>query len=141
MTKEEIKLVKQSWRVFRNVDPALIGDLFYTKLFSANPALRKMFPADMQAQYVKLIDMLNSIVSRLDQLDAVTGEITEMAQRHVNYGVRPAHYKMIGDALLWTLEKGLGNDWTDSTKNAWKKCYSVLAETMIKAADTPNDKK
>jgi len=134
MTQEQIKLVKHSWRVFRDMDPALIGDLFYSKLFVDNPAIKKMFPKDMGQQYVKLIDMLNSIVSRLNQLEVLTDDIAAMAQRHVQYGVRPAHYKLVGSALLWTLEKGLGKDWTPDVKLAWETCYTVLAGTMMEAA-------
>lgn len=134
MTQEQIKLVKQSWRVFREVDPALVGDLFYSKLFVDNPSLKKMFPKDMKQQYVKLVDMLNSIVSRLDQLEVLADDIVAMAQRHVQYGVRPAHYKLVGSALLWTLEKGLGKDWTPDVKLAWETCYTVLATTMMEAS-------
>lgn len=134
MTQEQIKLVKQSWRVFREVDPAFVGDLFYSKLFVDNPSLKKMFPKDMEQQYVKLVDMLNSIVSRLDQLEVLTDDIVAMAQRHVQYGVRPAHYKLVGTALLWTLEKGLGKDWKPDVKLAWETCYTLLATTMIEAS-------
>lgn len=134
MTKDQIKIVKQTWRIFRDIDPVLIGDLFYTKLFTDNPALKKMFPADMHQQYIKLTDMLTSIVSRLEQPELITEEITAMAQRHVQYGVRPAHYKLVGTALLWTLEKGLGKDWTAEVKDAWLTCYTLLANTMINAA-------
>lgn len=74
------------------------------------PALRKMFPHEMNEQYQKLIEMLNAIVGRLDKLEQLSEEIEAMAKRHVDYGVRPSHYKLVGDALLWTLEKGLGDD-------------------------------
>ncbi len=67
MTDEQIQLIKKSWKKFRGVNPALVGDLFYSKLFIDNPSLRKMFPADMEKQYEKLIDMLNAIVIRLDK--------------------------------------------------------------------------
>ena len=137
MTKEQIKIVKQTWRIFRGIDPVLIGDLFYTKLFADNPAVKKMFPADMQQQYIKLTDMLSAIISRLDQMEVLTEEIAAMAQRHVQYGVRPAHYKLVGNALLWTMERGLGKDWTDEVRDAWTTCYSILSNTMIKAAAQP----
>ena len=88
----------------------------------------------MEQQYVKLVDMLNSIVSRLDQLEVLTDDIVAMAQRHVQYGVRPAHYKLVGTALLWTLEKGLGKDWKPDVKLAWETCYTLLATTMIEAS-------
>lgn len=131
MTEAQIILVKKTWKAFRGISPATVGDLFYSKLFSDNPALRKMFPSDMQQQYQKLIDMLNAIVIRLDKLDELTDEIAAMAQRHVEYGVRPAHYKLVGKSLLWTLQKGLGTDWNEEVKNAWDTCYKILADTMI----------
>lgn len=141
MTNEQIALVKKSWRIFRNIDPLLVGDLFYSKLFTDNPSVKKMFPTDMRQQYVKLIDMLSSIVSRLEQLEVLTDDIASMARRHVQYGVRPAHYKLVGKALMWTLEKGLGSDWTPELEDAWKNCYTLLSETMINAAsETPADR-
>ena len=138
MNQEQIKLVKQSWKLFRNIDPALVGDLFYSKLFTDNPQVKKMFPKDMTQQYNKLIDMITVIVIRLDHLDMLTGDIAAMAQRHVGYGVKTEHYKLVGDALLWTLEKGLGHDWTPEVKDAWETCYNLLAGIMITASsETP----
>ncbi len=88
----------------------------------------------MTQQYGKLVDMLSMVIARLDRLDTVTDEIAQLAIRHVGYGVRPAHYKLVGDALLWTLEKGLGKDWNEETAIAWKTCYTLLSDTMIAAA-------
>ncbi len=139
MNQEQIKLVRQSWKLFRNIEPALVGDLFYSKLFADNPQVKKMFPKDMSQQYNKLIDMITVIVIRLDHLDMLTGDISAMAQRHVGYGVKPAHYKLVGDALLWTLEKGLGHDWNVETKEAWVTCYTLLSDIMINASsETPS---
>ena len=135
MTDEQIQLVKKSWKKFRGVNPAVVGDLFYSKLFIDNPSLRKMFPSDMEKQYEKLIDMLNAIVIRLDKLQEMSIEIQAMTQRHVGYGVKPAHYKLVGNALLWTLEKGLGDDWTEDVKAAWTACYTILADTMINSVE------
>ncbi len=133
MTTRQILLVKSTWKLFRNMDPVVVGDAFYSKLFSQHPSLRKMFPSEMSKQYQKLMDMLTTIVSRLDRLDELSDDIAEMAQRHEGYGVKIAHYKVVGDALLWTLEHGLGRDWTDEVREAWQCCYKVLADTMIGA--------
>jgi hemoglobin-like flavoprotein len=94
----------------------------------------------MEEQYLKLIDMLNVVVSRLERLDEMNTEIIEMGRRHITYGVRPAHYKIVGTALLWTLQKGLGNDWTPAVANAWTKCYTTLADTMINASTLEPEK-
>ena len=97
-----------------------------------------MFPADMEQQYKKLIDMLSAIVMRLDNLEALTDDIAAMAQRHVQYGVKPLHYNLVGNALLWTLQQGLGKDWNKEIAEAWHNCFTLLANTMIQATDKQN---
>ncbi len=134
MTQEQIVVVKKTWKIFRGIDPILVGDAFYSKLFNDKPSLRRMFPSSMNDQYRKLMDMLNTIIARLDHLNELSDDIAAMAQRHVQYGVRPAHYKLVGKALLWTLEKGLGHDWTPDVSQAWITCYTILADTMITAS-------
>jgi nitric oxide dioxygenase len=81
-----------------------------------------------------LIEMLNIIIARLDNMEKMTESIAAMVRRHVHYGVRPAHYKMVGNAMLWTLKQGLGNDWTPEIESAWIKCYTAISDTMINAA-------
>ena len=133
MTKEEIILIKRTWKLFREINPVVVGDTFYSKLFLDNPSVRKMFPKEMNQQYQKLIDMLSTIVGRLDNLEELSSDIAAMAQRHVAYGVKPAQYQKVGEALLWTLEQGLGKDYTPEVQEAWTKCYTTLADAMINA--------
>jgi len=130
----EIGLIKKSWIDVRKIKPEILGDVFYTKLFYDNPGLRKMFPQEMEEQNKKLIDMLNVIIERLENLNELKGEIIAVAKRHVDYGVKTEHYNMVGTALLWTLQKALGKDWTEELKTAWINCYNVLSDTMITAA-------
>ena len=113
------------------IDPVVAGDIFYSKLFLENPELRKMFPYSMEDQYRKLFDMLNTIVERLEKIDELKGDIADMAKRHEGYGVKPEHYNMVGVALLWTLQKALGTEWTDQVRSAWINCYTILSGTMI----------
>jgi hemoglobin-like flavoprotein len=134
MTKEQILLVKRSWSLFREIDPVIVGDVFYSKLFLDAPYVKHLFHTPKDVQSKKLVDMLSMIVGRLDNLEELTQEIRQLAIRHVSYGVKAAHYKLIGAALLWTLEQGLGRDWNDQVKEAWEACYTILSNTMINAA-------
>ena len=126
LTKKEISLIKKSWSLLGKMDPIVLGDIFYSKLFFENPELRKMFPQDMKGQYKKFIDMLDTIVARLENLDDLKGDIVAMAKRHIDYGVKPAHYNLVGKALLYTLQKTLGNEWTDEVRSGWINCYLRL---------------
>ena len=134
MTEEQILLIKKSWSFFREIDPVLIGDIFYSKLFLNNPQLKVLFQTSREEQARKLIDMLSVIVSHLDNPDELTDEIKQLAVRHVQYGVKESHYKAVGTALIWTLQQGLGRDWNKDIKDAWQACFDSLATTMIEAS-------
>ena len=134
LTLEQIQLVKSSWGPFRRIDPKLVGDVFYSKLFMEHPPLRRLFPKDLEEQYQKLLAMVNLIVGRLNQIDKLTEDISDMARRHVRYGVKAEHYAAVGNALLWTLEQGMGKDWVPEVQQAWVACYTILSDTMINAS-------
>lgn len=131
MTNYQLQLVKHTWKLLREVDPAILGDVFYERLFSQHPALRSMFKGSMTSQYQKFVDMLSMIVARIDRPDSIAAEISQLAQSHERYGVKPAHYIAVREALLWTLERGLGNDWNDEVERAWVACYDVLTQAML----------
>lgn len=133
MTPAQIQLVKKSWRLLRALPPAVVADTFYSKLFFDHPELRRMFPKNMGEQYQKLMDMLSSMVARLEQIEGYQQEIAALARRHEGYGVQSKHYEMVGTALLWTLEKGLGDDWSKETAEAWAACYELIAGAMTAA--------
>jgi len=134
LTLEQIQLVKKSWSPFRRIDPKLVGDVFYSRLFMEYPGLRRLFPKDMEEQYQKLLAMVNLIVGRLNDPDNLIEDIGALAQRHVSYGVKAEHYTAVGNALLWTLEQGMGKEWVPEVREAWVACYTILSDTMIHAS-------
>lgn len=134
MTEVQITLVKNTWKLFRDIDPVVVGDVFYSKLFLDFPQAKQMFHIATAVQSRKLIEMINIIVGRLDRLEELTEEIERLAIRHVGYGVKASHYEIVGETLLWTLQQGLGKDWNDEVKSAWTACYVLISETMIQAA-------
>jgi hemoglobin-like flavoprotein len=136
MTPDEIAQIKKSWKLLRSLDPLLVADVFYSKLFSLHPPLRRLFPTEMQTQYQKLMDMLGTLVARLDSDNSNAQVIAEMGARHHKYGARPAHYRYVGNALVWTLQKALGTYDADPCLLAWKKWYEELASQMLRTADS-----
>lgn len=77
------------------------------------------------------MDMLHFVVIKLDRFDKLTEEIAAMAASHEGYGVKPAHYKLVGNARLWTLEKDLGREWRPEIAEASKKAYENLVTFML----------
>jgi hemoglobin-like flavoprotein len=111
-----------------------VGDVFYEKLFSEHPALRRLFKIPIAAQSNKLVDMLTTIVIRLDSKEILSEDLRQLALRHVQYGTKPEHYRYVGEALMWTLQQGLGADWTPEVQHAWETCYKEVSEQMLDAA-------
>jgi hemoglobin-like flavoprotein len=133
MTPDQVKLVQQSFaRVAPISEQAAV--IFYDRLFEVAPAVKAMFPADMTEQRKKLMATLAVVVNGLSNLESVLPAASALATRHVAYGAKPAHYPVVGAALLWTLEKGLGEAWTPDVAAAWSAAYGTLSGYMISEA-------
>ena len=133
MTPDQVQLVQQSFsKVVPIADQAAI--LFYDRLFEIAPQVKAMFPADMTEQRKKLIGMLAAVVNGLGDLPSILPAASALAKRHIAYGAKAEHYPVVGAALLWTLEKGLGADWTPDVAEAWTAAYGTLSGFMIAQA-------
>jgi hemoglobin-like flavoprotein len=116
--------------------PEVAGALFYERLFETNPSFRTLFKSDMRIQSEKLITMLALVVSKLAEPGEILPAIRDLAIRHVKYGVKPDDYDAVRDALIWTLEQVLGEDFTPTVQEAWAVCYEELAGVMKASVDT-----
>jgi hemoglobin-like flavoprotein len=130
MTNEQKELVQASWRkVVPIADTA--ATLFYDRLFEIDPSVRPLFRStDMPEQRKKLMQMIGVAVSGLDRVEETLAAVAELGKRHGTYGVTDEHYDSVGAALLWTLEKGLGEQFTPDVRAAWATVYGLLASTM-----------
>ena len=133
MTPEKVAMVQES---FQKVAPIAdkAADIFYDHLFTNNPEVRSMFPADMSDQKGKLMKTLGVAVNNLHQVDTILDTVKELGAAHVAYGVKDEHYDVVGASLLYTLETGLGDDWTPELKEAWTETYVTVASVMKSGA-------
>ena len=134
MTPKQIELVQTSFAKVATIADAAAG-LFYKRLFELDPSLREMFKSDMKEQGKKLMAAIGAVVGNLRNLGKVVPGIQAMAVRHVEYGVKNYHYAVVGEALIDTLETGLGDAFTDDVREAWLAAYTILANTMKDAAE------
>jgi nitric oxide dioxygenase len=133
MNPTQIKLVQESFAKVAPISEAA-AVIFYDRLFEVAPSVKAMFPADMTEQRKKLMMMLASVVNGLGNLETILPAASALAKRHVGYGAKPEHYSVVGGALLWTLEKGLGEAWTRELADAWTAAYGTLSGYMISEA-------
>jgi nitric oxide dioxygenase len=133
MTPDQIQLVQQSFAKVGPISDVAAG-LFYGRLFEIAPSVKVLFPADMTEQRKKLMATLAMVVGGLGNLPSVLPAASALAKRHVGYGAKPEHYPVVGAALLWTLEQGLGDAWTPDVAEAWTAAYATLSGFMISEA-------
>ena len=130
MNEKQIQLVKESWSLVAT-NPEAAGKLFYGRLFEVAPGVRHMFKGEITEQSRKLMGMLAMIVSKLHKLDTLIDEIKMLAKRHDKYGAKREHYQVVGECLIWTLNRGLGEHWNKETEEAWVAAYTLLSGAMI----------
>ena len=135
MTNEQIKLVQDS---FRQVAPIAetAAQLVYARLFELDPDLELLFKGNLSEQGRKLMQMLALAVGSLDRMDQLLPVVQSLGSRHVGYGVRDKDYDTVGQALLWTLRKGLGDAFTADVESAWSNVYATLASAMHSGSET-----
>jgi hemoglobin-like flavoprotein len=133
MDAQAVAMVQKS---FEKVAPLgdTVTEIFYGELFAIDPSLRPMFKGDMREQRRMLMSALALVVRSLHAPQAILEPVKAMAKRHVAYGVEPVHYALVGNALLRTLEKGLGDDFTPELREAWTGAYGMLSGVMKDAA-------
>jgi len=135
MTPAKVQLVQES---FKKIVPiaAAAADLFYERLFTIAPEVRSLFPQDLSQQKKKLMQMLATAVANLHQVQNILPAVEALGRRHAGYGVTDKDYEIVREALLWTLEQGLGNDFTPPVKEAWTETYLTVSWVMKNAAAT-----
>ena len=134
MTPHQVELVQSSWE---KVVP-IAGDaakLFYGRLFEVAPQVRTLFKHDVEEQGKKLMTIVTTVVRGLKHFDRLEMTVWQLGRRHVAYGAVEAHYNVVADVLLWTLQQGLGAAFTAEVRQAWEAALGIIAGVMIGGAN------
>jgi len=129
ITQHQITLVQNS---FAKVEPIAeqAAEIFYNKLFEYDPKLKPLFKSDIKAQGRKLMATLKVATAGLNDLDTLVPVLHQLAERHVKYGVKAADFTPVGNALLYALQQGLGDQFTNEVRQAWVDVFRLVATTM-----------
>ncbi len=129
LSAREIALIRESFeRLQPHVEAA--SELFYRRLFEIAPELRALFRADMAGQGMRFMSTLAVIVQRFDDPEALKPYLARLAAGHAAYGVKPAHFRPMGRALIATMRETLGADFPEGAESAWEAAYDLLAREM-----------
>src|SRR3984885_12576917 len=133
MTPDQVKAIQESFAEVVPISEQAAAS-FYGRLFEIAPEVKPLFRGDLEEQGRKLMAMLAAVVNGLGNLETILPAASALAKRHIDYGVKAAAYETVGTALLCTLERVLGPQWTPELARAWTEAYTVLSGFMISEA-------
>ena len=145
----DVDAVQRTWALVATSDDAIdaAGKAFFSKIFEIAPGAIELFtsfkdvPEEQRYESPGFVRHARSVmttvgvaVQGLRDLDALVPVLEKLGARHLGYGVQEAHYDVVGEALLKTLESALGDEWTPAVREAWTQTYGVVKTTMIRGA-------
>jgi nitric oxide dioxygenase len=108
----------------------------YALMSASNPKVISMFSRANQTpdgQPLALARALHAYAANIDNLEALTGEIAMIANKHASLGVRPEHYSVVGRHLIQSLKDVL--NFSSEQLIAWGVAYRFLAKIFISAEE------
>jgi len=144
LTSDDVASVQGSWEIVGSAfTPEDVGVLFYKRLFTIAPEALQLFSfkdepnvlesEKMRAQGGKTVKAVNTAVTGLNDLEKTVPTLQALGKIHAGLGVQARHFDIVGQALLDTLEAGLGDKWNSNLKASWAKVYKIVAKVMCDA--------
>jgi NAD(P)H-flavin reductase/hemoglobin-like flavoprotein len=110
---------------------------FYARWFYLDVSTRDLFPPDMAAQRTAFAEALHWVYGELiaQRAEAPVAFLAQLGRDHRKYGVRPAHYETLRQALYTTLRDQLSHCWNDAVDQAARQSVNLITGVMSGAAD------
>ncbi|ETW14053.1 putative nitric oxide dioxygenase [Roseivivax marinus] len=112
-----------------------VGRRFYLELFARAPELRPLFPQDLATQQELLNQTLATVVKEVHRLEVLSPALTALARRHAGYGAEPAHFALVGEALIGALAEETPGGLSYEEEAAWGAAYGAISGLMIPALE------
>ena len=133
MSGERLAALRSAYSA-ASADREFFARVFYRRLFALDPALPALFRSEMRTQGEKLVEMLDRVIAAADGPDRIRAEIEDLGRRHVEYGVRPGHYALVGAALAETVAELLADDCDEHALRGLVVLYGAVSATMLEGA-------
>jgi len=132
------QLLKESWILVEEQQDQVAG-YFYARLFLSDPALRQLFPVQMQTQRSCLIEAIVTAVQSIDDPERFAAHLHAIGRDHRKFHVEPAHYAPFAAALLESVRTVAGDRWSVEYEQAWRDALELLVIHMAAGAAADTD--
>ncbi len=112
-----------------------LTELFYKRLFEANPEVGEFFNRSNQdsgTQQRALGGAICAFAQNIETPENLAEAISKISNKHASLGIQPDHYPIVGKHLLGAIDEML-NPAPQEILDAWAEAYGFLAGVMIGA--------
>mmetsp|Transcript_40023 Transcript_40023/g.100832 ORF Transcript_40023/g.100832 Transcript_40023/m.100832 type:complete len:269 (+) Transcript_40023:153-959(+) len=132
------RLVQESFAKLLDRKSGRAGELtevFYERFFDLDPAVKHYFEgADMVVLGKALAGIIAVMVKGLDDLPSLAPKLLALGKRHAIYGVKEEHYANVGPALIYAMEKVIGQEFDQDQLDAWHGVLDVVAGYILQGS-------
>ena len=132
MTPERMARLRDSFAQVSS-EPRALATRFYHELFTAAPALRSLFPADMTSLQGHFEAALALVVRNLEAVSVLQESLRDLGVLHVHWGAKPQDYFVVRDALVRAI-RSASSSWTEELEADWRRAIAAIAAPMLQGA-------
>jgi len=154
-TEQMKSAVEQSWEQVQTLGTYAVGEILYRHTFAIMPEAIHLFPSEVRMKYrewspdegndesnvyespalrklfSKFVNAVGCAVAGLHDSSKLVPMLTQLGARHINYGVKEAHWQALGKAFTFTLRDILQESFTQEVEAAWTMAYTFMSSIMI----------
>ncbi|VAW54343.1 hypothetical protein MNBD_GAMMA07-351 [hydrothermal vent metagenome] len=129
---DETALLKGYELISKTLNAVVVD--FYDELFSQYPDIKLLFKnINESTQADKLASALKLLIENLHDEILLNSVLSDMGERHQQYGALPEHYTIVAELLLLSFKKNIGRSWTKAINTAWLNLLVGAAQIMCAA--------
>ncbi|WP_261721824.1 globin domain-containing protein [Staphylococcus equorum] len=133
LTQEEIQTIKETVPLLKDKGQT-ITSIFYKRLFEQHPELKNVFNQTNQKRGLQSSALAMAVLAaaeNIKDLSPIVPAIMPVVYKHCALQVKPEHYPIVGENLIWAIEEVTGLEDEDPIIQTWIKAYGEIADAFI----------
>ena len=133
LTQEEIQTIKETVPLLKDKGQT-ITSIFYKRLFEQHPELKNVFNQTNQKRGLQSSALAMAVLAaaeNIEDLSPIVPAIMPVVYKHCALQVKPEHYPIVGENLIWAIEEVTGLEDEDPIIQTWIKAYGEIADAFI----------
>ena len=126
----DVTLIQKDWEALAGKRMQFVH-AFYQRLFEQNPDYRALFPASLDAQMEKMVEMFSSVARFADHTDFIRPYLVSVGFAHRKFGIRLQDAHNFKKAFVETLAHLCEETWDEEHERSWTEAFDDMLLPMF----------